>query len=97
MKIKETAWAEDDGILVRETWDPNPALNRARQIRDGKPTLGVPDGKHVATIPRMLLEHWLVEEGISYCDREAVNEMLARKLNSGEFAHFRTWGGTYNG
>lgn len=85
----------DDRIVHQTTWDPNPTLQRARQIRDGKPTWQVPDGKHVGTIPRWLLEQWLEEAGIKFNDRAAVEELLQRKLNSGEFAAFRTWSGRF--
>ena len=91
MKIAERYFFDDGRIIQRDTWDPNPTLKRAREIRDGRPIIEIPDGgAHVASVPRHLFEKWLIEDGIRMDDEEAVDEMLARRLNSNEYSHFRT-------
>jgi len=42
-----------------------------------------------------LLAQWARDAGIKWDDREAMREMLDRKLMSGEFAAFRVWEGRY--
>ena len=96
MKIKERSFLDGTSLITQTTWNPEPALKRARQVRDGKPVWQVPEGQHIATVPRFLLERWMEEDGVKYDDHAALDEMLARRLNSSDYLHLRTGQGLYS-
>lgn len=53
------------------------------------------DMRHVARIPLIMLERWAKEAGISKTKvfSPEMGEIVARKLNDPDYAHFRTGGG----
>lgn len=94
MKLRERYFAEDGKIIVEETHDPTPFIERAGKLRSHGLT-GFSEHKHVGTVPNFLLEHWLREAGISFTDQEAVKDLVKRKMLSGDFAALRVWEGSY--
>ncbi len=42
-----------------------------------------------------ILSQWLKEAGVDWSDRGAAQEVIKRKMLSGDFAKFRVWEGTY--
>ena len=44
---------------------------------------------HAATIPAIVIEKWLIEEGIDVFNPDHINKVKA-KLNSSEYAYLRT-------
>lgn len=94
MKIGER-FHDDEGskFVIEEIHDYNPTLNRARIMRDRGPEWG--ESRHVASIPSHLFFEWLKEAGVSPSDTKAAEEVLKRKLMSGEFSAFRNWEGNW--
>ena len=95
MKIKEELLpGENPGdIITKKTWDVEPILNRARAARDKGPAFG--ESRHVADIPTFMIYEWLKEAGVDPTDHDAVQEVMKRKILSGDFNQFRVWEGTY--
>jgi hypothetical protein len=98
MKIKdELSYDHQSGkIIHKKTHDYTPELNRAKVLREaiGEEQKGA-DKKLVGTIPLALIGEWIKEAGIEWSDTDAVQEVMKRKILSGEFDQFRVWKGKY--
>jgi len=46
-------------------------------------------------LPAHLFYEWLKEAGVDPSDKEAAEEVLRRKMLSGDFDKLRVWKGTY--
>lgn len=53
------------------------------------------ESRLIGTIPRALVTEWLKEAGVSWDDTEARQQVVKRKILSGDFDKFRVWKGTY--
>ena len=94
MKIAERVTTDGDKLLIQQTHDVAPAMERAAMLRQsGAGVLG--EKRLVGTIPFALIEAWAQEAGVAITDREAVREIMHRKIMSGEFQKFRVWEGIY--
>jgi len=94
MQIKEEFIdGEGDMFHVKRTFDPNPTLDRLQNIRERGHELG--ESYHVGTVPGWMLAEWLKEAGVRYDDVHARNELLKRKLQSGDFSALRNWKGNF--
>ena len=96
MKIKEQVHhdTKNGKIIVESTYDNNPALERAEQLRKAK--VGITGhNKLVGTIPIHLIKMWCDEEGVKWSDNEARKEIVMKKILSGEFDKLRVWKGTF--
>lgn len=95
MKISEQFIdGEGSKFIIKETHDFTPTLKAAeaiRQVSDGR----VGESRHVGRIPGKLFYEWLKEAGVSPTDTGAAQEVLKRKMMSGEFSKFRIWEGSY--
>ena len=95
MKIGEK-FIDGDGSTfhVKETFDPNPALDSARKLRDaGAQAFG--ESRLVGELPGWLVAQWMKEAGIAHNDSHARNEMLRKKLMDSDNSDFRIWRGSY--
>ena len=81
--------AEDKTTLYQEQ-DVEPILN-ANKIEMNHIDQSGDFMKHVACIPRIVIEQWR-KEGINFFDPNDWKK-VKQKLNSNEFRYFRTWHG----
>jgi hypothetical protein len=94
MLIDEKITAVHNGVEVRKKFDNNVYLNEVEQIR--KQGLGqTGDNRLVGRIPMHLIEQWAKEAGITWSDRAAMQDLVKRKMLSGDFDKFRVWKGKY--
>jgi hypothetical protein len=94
MKLSETALFDDDRLIIKQTHDAQPYLDRAAMLRSqGATTFG--EGWHVGTVPGFLLDAWLQEAGLTMDQTEEVEALLMRKLQSGEFSKLRVHEGRF--
>lgn len=94
MKIAEQISFDGNNLIVKETHDFTAIVDRAKALQSsGQNSLG--ESRHVADVPLKLLELWLKEAGVSWTDHKAVEEVLKRKLMSGDFAALRVWEGSF--
>ena len=94
MILSEKLILDDDKLTHVRTFDAEPALDRAQMARDaGKAVQG--DNWFVGSVPMPMVAQWLTEAGVSWDDTEAVQDVIKRKLLSGEFARLRVHEGTY--
>tara|TARA_R110002167_G_scaffold287349_2_gene492213 strand:+ start:104 stop:394 length:291 start_codon:yes stop_codon:yes gene_type:complete len=96
MKINEQVHhdTKNDKIIVESTYDNNPTLERAEQLRKAK--VGITGhNKLVGTIPIHIVKMWCTEAGIKWSDTEAKREIIRKKILSGDFDKLRVWKGTF--
>jgi len=96
MKIAERLQydADTDTLTEIQTHDPNPIINSVSALKSAGIT-GDSEKRHVGRVPFFLLEMWVREAGVRFDDQKAVEEVLHKKLLSGEFNALRPWEGTY--
>ena len=96
MKIAEKIHYDhaDDRLIVQKVHDLNPEMNRAKMLRDA----GVGQkGEHRlgGAIPLTLIAEWCKEAGVNWDDQSARQDVVRRKILSGEFDKFRVWEGRF--
>jgi len=94
VKILDRMYMDSDGktIVHHQVHDYNDVLRQNAEMRQqeiGK----MGDNWLIGRVPKSLITKWLKEAGVSWDDHEAVDEIIARKLNSNEFSHLRVVGG----
>jgi len=96
MKIKEHVQynRKEDKIEVARTFDTQPSLDRAEDLRKAK--IGFTgDNKLVGTIPLHIMAQWCKDAGVRWDDIEARKDVVKKNILSGEFDKFRVWQGTF--
>jgi hypothetical protein len=80
-----------DQIVIANAQDCEPTIKLNKQLmNDGTDGYGpTREWRRVASIPNVILEKWLVEEGIRYWD-PADTHKLAAKLDDPDYAFLRT-------
>jgi len=96
MKIGEQILYDnvEDKVIIKKTHDMNPEMHRAQMLRDA----GIGQkGEHrlVGSIPLNLIAQWCKEAGVSWDDVNGRQEVMRRKIMSGEFDKFRVWKGKF--
>jgi hypothetical protein len=93
-KIAEQVFEEDGKIIVQETHDFNPILEKAKTLRSaGADALG--ESKLVGLVPMKMWAEWAKKWGVNPNDSHAMREVVARELNNSDNAHLRVWQGKY--
>jgi hypothetical protein len=96
MKIGEKIHHEDNGqkLVIEEIHENAPYLKQAEILRSaGAGMTG--ENRLVGRIPMHLISQWLREAGLRWDDHDAVQDLIRRKMLSGDFDKFRVWEGTY--
>ena len=95
MKLKEQ-FIDDEGnkFLVKKTYDPNPTLDAVQKMRQSE-HFNFGESRHVGRVPGWLIAQWLKEAGVKWDDVKARDEVIKKKMMSGEFSALRTWQGKY--
>ena len=84
----------EDKVVVQKTHDVTPEMHRAQMLREaGCGQSG--ESRLVGTIPLNLIAEWCKEAGVRWNDTQARQEVVKRKILSGDFDKFRVWKGTY--
>lgn len=81
---------EDGSLIIQSTHDTNAALNFAQQLRDRGENVG--ESKIIGTAPAWLVSEWLKEAGVAW-DDPAADDVIQRKLMSGDVSALRVWEG----
>lgn len=84
----------DTEFVVQETFANDPYLENVKQLRDaGVGQSG--ESRLIGRIPLHIVEMWIKEAGLKWDDNQAVQDLIRRKMLSGEFDKFRVWEGTF--
>jgi len=94
MKVHESAKLEGEKLVVHQKHDWNPILDKAKQLREAGAT-DFGESKLVGVLPMKLLHEWAKEAGVDFSDTHAMQEIIRKKMLSGDFDKFRVWEGTY--
>jgi hypothetical protein len=86
---------EGNSVVHHKQQDVEPALERARMLRDAGAPVLASESWHVGSIPMIVVAQWMQEAGKAWDDHEAMREIIDAKLHSGEFAKFRVREGSY--
>lgn len=80
--------------IQKKTHDFSYGVDQAKILTE---THGGVVGEHrlVGTVPMALIAEWCKEAGVSWDDETARQEVVKRKILSGEFDKFRVWKGKY--
>jgi hypothetical protein len=93
-KIAEKVSFDGTKMLTKETHDFGPTLESAKQRRLNG-LHGFSENRHVARVPLALVAQWARDAGIKWDDTQAMQDMLSKKLMSGDFSQFRVWEGRF--
>lgn len=94
MKINETIKFEDDKLIVQQTHDWNPVLEKAKALKNaGLESAG--ESKLVGLVPMKMWAEWAKKWGVDPNDATAMREVVARELNDSDNSHLRVWEGKY--
>lgn len=86
----------DDGkLIIHKQFANDPYLRRSELIREINPDGVVGESRFVGSIPMHLLAEWLKEAGVRWDDTHAAQEVVKKKMLSGEFDKIRHWKGNY--
>lgn len=95
MKLGEEFIDGDDSTFhIKRTFDIEPTLERAKILRNndmGK----FGESRAIGTIPGWLVHEWMNEAGVAHNDQNARDEIIRKKMLSGEFDKLRIWKGTF--
>ena len=81
------AWFDDDKLIIKNTQDVTPVLERNRDLRLADKN-AASEMRHVASIPLVVVEEWR-KAGIDIYDKNDHPKIL-QMLNSGDWAKLRT-------
>lgn len=95
MKIKEKFHNNNDGTFVVESvYDNDPILKQNKLYRDAG--VGMTGENRLAgVLPSHIVMEWAKEAGVKWNDREALKEIIKKKMQSSEFNQFRVWEGRF--
>lgn len=93
MKIAERMTLDGGRLYVEQRHNLNASLAMAERMRhahEAGHTGTIPkDWVPLGVVPGVLVRAWADEAGVRMDDSDAMNELLNRKLLSGEFSKFR--------
>lgn len=93
-KISEQTFEEDGKIIVQQTHDFSPVLERAKALKSaGADSFG--ESKLVGLVPMKVWAEWAKKWGVNPNDTAAMREVVAREMNNSDNAHLRVWEGRY--
>ena len=96
MKIGEKVSYDhnNDKLIVQKKFSNDPYLKMAEEYR--KQGVGMSGENRLAgVIPMHVLNEWFKEAGVTWDDIHACQEIVKKKLLSGDFDKLRVWKGTY--
>lgn len=81
-------------FAIESVYNNDPYLAEVKAIKDqGLGQSG--DNRLVGRIPLHMVAQWLKEAGVRWDDAAAKQDVIKKKIMSGEFAKFRVWDGTF--
>jgi hypothetical protein len=82
-----------DKIIHKKTYDNSDTIARVEDIKRSEINKFGSDYKFVGSVPMNLLNDWIKEAGLTWEDTNEVNEVMKKKLMSGEFDKLMAWKG----
>jgi len=97
LKVKEIVHHDDGGdtLTIENVYDNDPTIKQVKDLKDAGFDQQKGDNRLVGRIPMHIMSQWLKEAGVKWDDKKAAEEVLKRKIMSGDFNKFRVWEGTF--
>jgi hypothetical protein len=97
LKIAEKVHHEDGGktLTIESVYDMEPTINQVKDLKQVGFDQQKGDNRLVGRIPMNIMAQWLKEAGVKWDDHKAAEEVIKRKILSGDFSKFRVWEGTF--
>jgi hypothetical protein len=95
-KLLSEEFIDDEGrnFTVKRTFDASPTIDAVAKLRTaGMENFG--ESKHIGRVPGWLIAQWLKEAGVRWDDIPARDDVIRKKMMSGEFSALRNWQGKY--
>lgn len=92
--VEEFIDGDGDTFHVKKTFDVEPTLNSAAELRSNGVT-GTKDFRHVGRLDLDVYSMWLKEAGVAWDDTKAAEEVVRKKLMDGDFNKFRVHEGSF--
>lgn len=93
-KINERIFEDDGKLIVQETHDFQPVLERAKSLQSAG-AVGFGESRLVGLVPMKMWHEWAKKWGVNPGDNAAMREVVAREMSDPDNAHLRVWRGTY--
>lgn len=94
MKLKEEVFEEDGKLIVKETHDWSPVVEKAKALKSAGLD-GNSESKLVGLVPMKMWAEWAKKWGVNPNDAKAMREVVARELMNSDNAHLRVWEGKF--
>ena len=97
MKIGQKMMFDDqeNKLIIQTRHDHEPVLNLASDLRSAN-LLGMGnESKLVGVIPTDQFFAWAKKHGVDPTDTQAMQEIVAKEMMSGDNSKLRVWGGTF--
>lgn len=94
MKLKEEVFEEDGKLIVKETHDWSPVVEKAKALKSAGLD-GNSESKLVGLVPMKMWAEWAKKWGVNPNDAKAMREVVARELMDSDNAHLRVWEGKF--
>jgi hypothetical protein len=97
LKIAEKVHHDDGGktLTIESVYDMEPTINQVKDLKQVGFDQQKGDNRLVGRIPMNIMAQWLKEAGVKWDDHKAAEEVIKRKILSGDFSKFRVWEGTF--
>ena len=92
MKLSEKVSFQDAKMIVRQTHDFTPVLEKSKAMHLAK-NWEFGESRLVANIPMKLWHEWAKKWGVQPSDSAAMKEVVHKELMDPDNAHFRVWDG----
>ena len=94
-KTKETIHWDGSKMIVQETHDFTPVLEKAKSLKSaGLDNFGN-DNKLIGVVPAKMLEIWAKKWGVKFSDHEAMEAVIAKELMDPDNSYLRVWDGKF--
>lgn len=94
-KINEQLIEDGDKIIHKKVYDTKGEIEQVKRIAEATDGGIVGENRLVGRIPAWLIGEWIKEAGIKWDDTGEIQEIIKKKMLSGEFDKFRVWKGRY--
>jgi len=94
-RIDQKISFEGDELVIKNTFDATTAIKDAEFARENSANSFGSDYKLVGNIDASMVTNWLKQAGKTWADTDAVEDVIKRNLQNGEFAKFRVWDGKW--
>jgi|TARA_R110000822_G_scaffold100027_2_gene225373 hypothetical protein len=92
--VEEFIDGDGDTFHVKKTFDVEPTLNSAAELRSNGMT-GTSEFRHIGRLDLDVYSMWLKEAGVTWDDTKAAEEVVRKKLMDGDFNKFRVYEGAF--